>query len=60
VALTVGTDAFPCHACEDRGVRASVVIVDDHEDFRASASALLESEGFAVVGGLLTAQGRST
>jgi DNA-binding NarL/FixJ family response regulator len=32
-------------------VRATVLIVDDHEDFRESASALLESEGFAVVGG---------
>jgi DNA-binding NarL/FixJ family response regulator len=31
-------------------MRASVLIVDDHEDFRASASALLEAEGFAVVG----------
>ena len=29
---------------------ARVLIVDDHEDFRTSASALLESEGFAVVG----------
>jgi len=31
-------------------VRLSVVIVDDHADFRASARALLESEGFDVVG----------
>jgi CheY-like chemotaxis protein len=29
---------------------ATVLIVDDHSDFRASASALLEAEGFAVVG----------
>jgi CheY-like chemotaxis protein len=27
-----------------------VLIVDDHEDFRKSAKALLEAEGFAVVG----------
>lgn len=27
-----------------------VLIVDDHDDFRTSAAALLESEGFAVVG----------
>jgi DNA-binding NarL/FixJ family response regulator len=27
-----------------------VLIVDDHEDYRRSASALLEAEGFAVVG----------
>ena len=32
-------------------MRATVLIVDDHEDFRASAAALLEAEGFAVVGG---------
>jgi CheY-like chemotaxis protein len=31
-------------------VRATVLIVDDHEDYRRSASALLEAEGFAVVG----------
>lgn len=30
----------------------TVLIVDDHEDFRDSASALLEAEGFAVVGGV--------
>jgi DNA-binding NarL/FixJ family response regulator len=31
-------------------MRTTVLIVDDHDDFRASASALLEAEGFAVVG----------
>jgi DNA-binding NarL/FixJ family response regulator len=31
-------------------LRPTVVIVDDHADFRASARALLESEGFKVVG----------
>jgi len=31
-------------------VGPTVVIVDDHADFRESASALLEAEGFAVVG----------
>ena len=31
-------------------MRTTVLIVDDHADFRDSASALLESEGFAVVG----------
>lgn len=30
-------------------MRPSVLIVDDHEDFRRSARALLEAEGFAVV-----------
>jgi CheY-like chemotaxis protein len=31
-------------------VPPTVLIVDDHEDFRKSAKALLEAEGFAVVG----------
>lgn len=31
-------------------MRSTVLIVDDHAAFRASASTLLESEGFAVVG----------
>lgn len=36
--------------CDDQGVRPTVLIVDDHEAFRQSASALLEAEGFAVLG----------
>ena len=32
------------------GVRLTVLIVDDHDGFRESARALLEAEGFAVVG----------
>ena len=35
--------------CDDRVVR-TVLIVDDHAEFRESASALLEAAGFAVVG----------
>lgn len=31
-------------------MRWTVLIVDDHADFRASARALLEAEGFAVIG----------
>jgi DNA-binding NarL/FixJ family response regulator len=31
-------------------MRPTVVIVDDHAEFRASAAALLEAEGFTVVG----------
>jgi DNA-binding NarL/FixJ family response regulator len=31
-------------------VRPTVLIVDDHAEFRTSARALLEAEGFAVVG----------
>ena len=36
--------------CEDRPVPATVVIVDDHPSFRASARAMLEASGFVVVG----------
>jgi len=32
-------------------MRPTVLIVADHEEFRVSASALLEADGFAVVGG---------
>jgi DNA-binding NarL/FixJ family response regulator len=35
---------------DDKHVRPTLVIVDDHADFRASARALLEAEGFDVVG----------
>jgi DNA-binding NarL/FixJ family response regulator len=31
-------------------MRTTVLIVDDHEDFRRSATALLAAEGFTVVG----------
>lgn len=31
-------------------MRRTVLIVDDHEDFRRSATALLDAEGFEVVG----------
>ena len=31
-------------------MRPTVVIVDDHREFRESAAALLEAEGFAVIG----------
>ncbi len=40
----------PRHAvCHDLGM-TSVLIVDDHPSFRASARAVLEAEGFDVVG----------
>jgi DNA-binding NarL/FixJ family response regulator len=45
-----GRNAFPQRACDDRDVRRTVLIVDDHEDFRRSAAALLAAEGFEVVG----------
>jgi DNA-binding NarL/FixJ family response regulator len=37
-------------ACDDLVVGLTVVIVDDHAGFRSSAKALLEAEGFDVVG----------
>src|SRR5690348_17959352 len=37
-------------ACDDLRVPCTVLIVDDHDGFRSSARALLEAEGFAVVG----------
>lgn len=37
-------------AWDDWQVRTTVLIVDDHDGFRESARALLEAEGFAVVG----------
>jgi DNA-binding NarL/FixJ family response regulator len=40
----VASFATICH------MRPTVVIVDDHPGFRESASALLEAEGFAVIG----------
>src|SRR4051812_32205642 len=36
--------------CDDEQVPSTVLIVDDHPSFRATAHALLEAEGFAVVG----------
>ena len=36
--------------CHDLPVTRSVLIVDDHPSFRATARAMLESEGFDVVG----------
>jgi DNA-binding NarL/FixJ family response regulator len=36
--------------CDDAPVAQTVLIVDDHPSFRATARALLEAEGFQVVG----------
>jgi DNA-binding NarL/FixJ family response regulator len=36
--------------CDDGPVPRTVLIVDDHPSFRATAHALLEAEGFSVVG----------
>jgi DNA-binding NarL/FixJ family response regulator len=44
------TDAAARRFWEHRHVHRTVVIVDDHAEFRAAARALLESEGFDIVG----------
>jgi CheY-like chemotaxis protein len=44
------TDAEPGGVWKDRRVRPTVLIVDDHAEFRASAGELLGAEGFDVVG----------
>ena len=36
--------------CDDSPVERSVLIVDDHAEFRAAARALLEADGFDVLG----------
>jgi DNA-binding NarL/FixJ family response regulator len=45
-----GHNAHRSSSCDDSSVRTTVLIVDDHEDFRRSAAALLSAEGFDVVG----------
>ena len=45
-----GHNAVPLGLWNDQLVRSTVLIVDDHAAFRASARALLEAEGFQVVG----------
>jgi DNA-binding NarL/FixJ family response regulator len=42
--------AAPRKLCHDAAVPMSVLIVDDHPSFRATARALLEEEGYQVVG----------
>ena len=44
------TDAGEPKGCDDPGMRPTLLIVDDHAGFRASARRLLEAEGFTVVG----------
>jgi CheY-like chemotaxis protein len=40
----------PCDPCDDQPMAKTVLIVDDHAPFRALARALLQLEGFEVVG----------
>jgi CheY-like chemotaxis protein len=48
--VRAGHNAVGGNFCDDLDVRPTVLIVDDHDSFRESARALLEAEGFAVVG----------
>jgi DNA-binding NarL/FixJ family response regulator len=48
VRLTVLRSAHPI--CHDEQVAPTVLIVDDHPSFRASARAILEADGFTIVG----------
>ena len=47
-AIRIGETAYPDH--NSVHMATSVLIVDDHPSFRASARMLLEAEGFEVVG----------
>src|SRR6185295_1844929 len=49
-AIGAGHNAALHPGCQHVCMRPRVLIVDDHAAFRESASALLESEGFEVVG----------
>jgi DNA-binding NarL/FixJ family response regulator len=48
--FVLATMRYGVDLCDDRGMRLTVLIVDDHEGFRESARALLEAEGFMVAG----------
>jgi len=50
LAIAAGHDVVRTSVCDDQDMRPSVLIVDDHADFREAASTLLETEGFSVVG----------
>jgi DNA-binding NarL/FixJ family response regulator len=50
-------DAAVRSGCNDHAVRPTVLIVDDHADFRRAARALLEADGFEVVGEAATGEG---
>lgn len=50
ISIAASHNAGDAEPCDDLRVRRTVLIVDDHEDFRRSAAALLNAEGFEVVG----------
>jgi DNA-binding NarL/FixJ family response regulator len=46
----VARTAANVRMCHDCNVTQTVLIVDDHPSFRASARAILEADGFSIVG----------
>jgi DNA-binding NarL/FixJ family response regulator len=48
--MRAGTDSGGPPPCDDANMRSSVLIVDDDGPFRGLARALLQAEGFDVVG----------
>src|SRR6188472_43577 len=50
VRSAVARTAVPLFMCHDCVVTQTVLIVDDHPSFRASARAILEADGFEVIG----------
>jgi DNA-binding NarL/FixJ family response regulator len=49
-AARAGPDALPARAWDDLAMSRTVLIVDDHDEFRRVVRALLEQEGYEVVG----------
>jgi DNA-binding NarL/FixJ family response regulator len=48
--IGASTDVGVAEVCNSSAMRPSVLIVDDHAAFRGAARALLEADGFPVVG----------
>ena len=51
-AISASHNAAARRLCDDQRVPTTVLIVDDHDGFRESATSLLEAEGFDVVGAI--------
>lgn len=49
-AVGVSHDDPAAYPCDHAAVRETVLVVDDHAAFRAAARAMLETDGFEVVG----------
>jgi DNA-binding NarL/FixJ family response regulator len=50
LALSAGTDEHAVGGCKATGVSETVVIVDDNDEFRARTRALLDGDGYRVIG----------